>query len=81
MAEQKPEEKKVELTFDQKLAADGWRAYYISHQITDLRNPDKTLGSFGFTDAHTQKQVIVTVSAAEWMRILTEFAKRQAGKA
>ena len=71
-------EKKVELTFDQKLVASGWAIYYTSASGEDLDNPNETYGTLGFSDALGRKQVIVTLPAREWVRLLTPMAKKAA---
>lgn len=76
----KPEVKKVELTFDQKLFVDGWLNYHLSTKIENLKNPDPTQGTLGFRDALTKKQIVVNAPVGEWMRVLTELAKREASK-
>lgn len=78
MAEETKTEKKIELTFDRKIAENGWGAYYLSWKATDLENPDKTQGTVGFRDAVGAQQVIISLPADEWIKLLTVLAKKAA---
>ena len=73
----KGEVNRVELTFDQKLAGDKWPAYYLSARIEDLKNPDQKQATLGFRDALTRQQIVVNAPVEEWLRVLTELAKKQ----
>ena len=76
------EEKVVELTptFGQKMFRSGWTRYTVCAHAENLDNPYKTEGTIGFSDAVGEKQACITMPIAEWIRVLTELAKKQAGK-
>ena len=71
---------KQEQSFDEKLFADGWPAYFLSTEIRNLDNPNPTQGTLGFRDALTKKQVVVNAPVDEWLKVLTAMAKKAAAK-
>lgn len=81
MVENENVKEKKEVRFDEKLAGAGWPSYFLSAKIENLGNPDQKQGTLGFVDAMTKKQVVVNAPVEEWIRALTELAKKQGNKA
>lgn len=81
MAETKIEEKKAEPTFGEKLALAGWAGCYISEKIELLGNPNPKRATLGFKNALDNKLTVIDAPTEELIRVLTEVAKKSAGKA
>ena len=80
MAETKQEEKK-ELTFSEKLALAGWTACFISERVEQLNNPNPKRTTLGFRNSLDNKLTSIDAPTDELIRVLTEVAKKSAGKA
>jgi hypothetical protein len=75
-----PEKKieKVELTFGEQMMAQGWTGCHISQKIERLNNPDPQRTTLGFRNSLGNKQTAVDAPTEEWLRVLTEVAKKAA---
>jgi hypothetical protein len=76
--EQKTE--KAELTFGQNLAVQGWPGCFIAEEIVNLKNPNPKRATLGFKNSLENRLTSVDAPIDEWLKVLSELAKKAAGK-
>jgi len=73
-------EKKAELTLGEKLVAQGWARIFIGNRL-ELLSIEGKLATIGVYDAMGNKLVPTNAPIDEWIKVLTELAKKAGAKA